>query len=126
MIQNCQAEIDLRLQEELLREYAVTERSVWLNALEEQFQQLIVQCVGPSSEKDLAFCLSEKAVFGDLILQRAFWENKLRALLEKGQNLYASVCRHIRRLFEAKWEHRFSLISKLINWEYQLAGVRTV
>jgi hypothetical protein len=126
VIQNCQAEIDLRLQEELLRQYAVTERSVWLTALEEQFQQLTVQCVGPSSEKDLAFCLSEKAVFGGLILQRAFWENKLRALLEKGQNLYASVCRHIRRLFEAKWEHRFSLISKLINWEYQLAGVRTV
>lgn len=126
VIQNCQAEIDLRLQEELLRQYAVTEHSVWLNELEEQFQQLTVQCVGPCPEKDLAFCLSEKAVFGGLILQRAFWENKLQALLEKAQDLYASVCRHIRRLFEAKWEQRFSLISKLINWEYQLAGARTV
>jgi hypothetical protein len=125
VIQNCQAEIDLRLQEELLREFAEIERSAWLNELESEYQSLAGQCVGKSQEKDLAFCLSEKAVFGGLILQRAFWEMKLQALLEKTQELYAPVCRHIRRLFEAKWENRFALISKLVNWEKQLAVART-
>jgi hypothetical protein len=59
-------------------------------------------------------------VFGGLILQRAFWENKLKTLLEKQRDRFTAVCNHVRRLFEAKWEHRFALISKLVAWEYQL------
>jgi hypothetical protein len=121
VIQNCQDEIDLRRQEELLREYAEVERSVWLQELEAEYEILTSQCVGASPANDLALQLSDKAVFGGLILQRAFWENKLKALLAKQRDRFTSVCNHVRRLLEAKWEHRFALISKLVNWEYQLA-----
>jgi hypothetical protein len=122
VIQNCQDEIDLRRQEELSREYAGVERSVWLQELEAEYEILEGQCVDASPENDLAFHLSDKAAFGGLILQRAFWENKLKALLEKQRDRFTSVCNHVRRLFEAKWEHRFALISKLVNWDYQLAA----
>lgn len=121
VIQNCQDEIDLRRQEELLREYAEVERRVWFHELEAEYEILATECTGDSPEKDLAFQLSDNAVFGGLILQRAFWEDKLKSLLEKQRDRFASVCRHVRRLYEAKWENRFALLSKLIAWEYQLA-----
>jgi hypothetical protein len=120
VIQNCQNEIDLRRQEELLREYAKVERPVWLQELEAEYEILATECIGVSLEKDLAFHLSDNAVFGGLILQRAFWENKLKTLLEKQRDRFTSVCRHVRRLYEATWENRFALLSKLVAWEYQL------
>jgi hypothetical protein len=58
---------------------------------------------------------------GGLILQRAFWENKLKTLLEKQRDRFTAVYNHVQRLFEAKWEHRFALISKLVACKYQLA-----
>ena len=120
VIKNCQMEIDLRRQEELLREYAEVERPVWLQGLEAEYETLVTECVGTSPENDLAFQLGDRAVFGGLIIQRAFWENKLKALLEKQRSKFAAVCSHIRRLFETTWENRFALISKLVAWEHQL------
>ena len=121
VIMNCQVEIDLRRQEELLREYAKIERPVWLQNLEAEYEELVTECVGTSPENDLAFQLGDRAVFGGLIIQRAFWEHKLKAFLEKQQGRYTAVCNHVRRLFEATWENRFALISKLVTWEHQLA-----
>jgi len=121
VIQNCQLEIDLRRQEELLREYAEVERPVWLQGLETEYIALVTECVDTSPENDLAFQLGDRAVFGGLIVQRAFWENKLKALLEKQRDRFTAVCSHIRRLFETTWENRFALISKLVAWEHQLA-----
>ena len=121
VIQNCQLELDLRRQEELLREYAEVERPVWLQGLEAEYETLVTECLGTSPENDLAYQLGDRAVFGSLIVQRAFWENKLKALLEKQRNRFAAVCSHIRRLFETTWENRFALISKLVAWECQLA-----
>ena len=85
------------------------------------YTTVVAECVGASLEKDLAFQLGDRAVFGGLILQRAFWEDKLRALLETQRERFTAVCNHIRRLYEATWENRFALISKLVAWEYQLA-----
>ena len=121
VIQNCQKKIDLRRQEELLREYAKVERQVWLQNLEAEYETLSRKCAGDTTENDLAFHLSDKAVFGGLILQRAFWEDKLKTLLRKQRDRFTSVCRHVRRLYEATWENRFTLISKLVAWEYQIA-----
>ncbi|MDP2646452.1 MAG: hypothetical protein Q8P24_16050 [Desulfobacterales bacterium] len=106
VIQNCQDEIDLRVQEELLREYAEVERSFWLHGLEADYEMLTSRCDGTCPEKDLALQLGDNAIFGGLILQRAFWENKLKTLLEKQRDRFAAVCNHVRRLFEVKWEHR--------------------
>jgi len=120
VIQNCQAEIDLRKQEEYLREFAEVERRGWLQQLEDEFKTLKAECNGNTPEKDLAFRMSDNAVFGSLPLQRAFWENKLQFLLEKGRDKISAVCRHVRRLFEASPENRFALISKMVAWEHQL------
>jgi hypothetical protein len=120
VIKNCQEELDLRRQEELLREYAAVERPIWLQGLEAEYATVVAECTGPSPEKDLAFHLGDRAVFGGLILQRTFWENKLKALLTGQQERFAAVCNHVRRLFEATWENRFALISKLVAWEHQL------
>lgn len=122
VIQNCQHEIDLRRQEELLREYAAVEQSAWLQMYEVEYATLVAECTGASPELDLAYRLGENAVFGGLILQRAFWEEKLKEQLTKQSERISAVCSHIRRLFETTWENRFALISKLVAWEYQLAA----
>lgn len=122
LIQNFQHEVDLRRQEELLREYAAMEQSAWSKVLEGEYATLVAECNADSPEKDLAFRLAEGAVFGCLILQRAFMEEKLKELLQRESNRFAAVCSHIRRLFEAPWENRFALIGKLVAWEYQLAA----
>ena len=121
VIMSLREELDLCRQEELQREYAEVEQSVWLQGLEAEHTTVVAECIGGSPEKDLAFQLGERAVFGGLILQRAFWENKLKILMEKQRERFAAVCRHVRRLSEATMENRFALISKLVAWEYQLA-----
>lgn len=120
VIQNCQHEIDLRRQEELLREYAEVEQPAWLEELEKEHEILVAEA-GDLPVKELVFTLADYAVFGCMIIQRAFWENKLKALLENQRDLITAVSNHIRRLFEATWGNRFALISKLVNWEFQLA-----
>ena len=115
VIQNCQPECDLRVQEIHLRKYAETERRGFLGELEREYDLLVNQC---KTDGNLALQLSENAVFGGLILQRAFWEEKLKALLTKLRGCTdAAVIKHIRRLFEADWNDRFHLISRLIAWE---------
>jgi len=122
VIQSCQEELNLRDQETLLREFAETERRAWLGELEQDYALLKTECEsGATLENDLAFRLSEQTVFGSLPLQRAFWEQKLKALLATQRQRIGAVCRHIRRLFEAAWNERFQLISRLVAWEKQLA-----
>ena len=120
VIQNCQEEIDLRQQEKFLRKFAETERQGWLQELEAEYTLLKKECDESIPEKKLLFCLSEKAVFGGLSLQRTFWEGKLKRLLDNCHDKNSAVCRHIRRLFEATWNDRFVLINKLVSWKYQL------
>jgi len=122
VIQNSQEEIDLRRQETSLREFAEIERQVWLQELEAEYKILETECAGSTPENDLAFRLSDSAVFGGLSLQRDFWENKLKLILEKSRDKFSAVCRHVRRLFEATWGNRFALIAKLVAWEHQLTS----
>jgi hypothetical protein len=122
VIQNSQEEIDLRRQEEYLREFAEIERQGWLQELEAEYKILETECDESTPENDLAFHLSDSAVFGGLSLQRAFWENKLKLILEKSRDKFSTVSRHVRRLFEATWENRFALIAKLVAWEHQLTS----
>ncbi len=122
LIRSAQDELDLRTQEQWLREYAEIERRAWLVELEQDYSILKTECApGIELENNLAFRLSEKAVFGGLPLARTFWEEKLKGLLAKQHQLFEAVCRHVRRLFEAPWNDRFHLVSRLIDWECQLA-----
>ena len=123
VIQNCQDEIDLWIQEDLLREYAEVEKLGMLRELEREYELLKQQCDGRSGPAyDLAFQLSEKAVFGGIILQRSFWEAKLKKILLEGKERIASVIRHVRRLFEAQWNDRFQLIDRLLTWSVGLTA----
>lgn len=122
VIQNAQNEIDLRLQEELLREFGQIHRKSWIHELEQEFVRLSDECQRDTVlENDLAFRLSEKAAFGCIIIQRDFWLNKLKSVLMRQPDRIRSVCRHVRRLFEVDWNDRFQLISRLITWELQLS-----
>ncbi len=122
LIQSSQEELDLRAQERWLREYAEIERGAWLVELEQDYEILKAECAnGITLDNDLAFRISEKALFGSLPLARAFWEEKLKCLLEKQRQLIEAVCRHVWRLFEVPWNDRFQLLSRLIDWECQLA-----
>jgi len=123
LIQSCQEELDLRAQEHWLREFAEVERGAWLRELEQDYAILKAECAGASTlDQDLAFRLSELAVFGGLPLARSFWEEKLKTCLERQTQRIVAVCRHLRRLYEAPWNDRFQLISRLIGWEYGLAA----
>jgi hypothetical protein len=122
VIQNRQTEIDLRGQEESLREFAEIERQEWLQELEAEYKILETECDESTPKNDLAIRLSDSAVFGGLSLQRAFWENKLKLILDNSHDKFCAVCRHVRRLFEATWENRFALIAKLVAWEHQLTS----
>ena len=103
-------------------EFAEVERGAWLQELEQDYELQKIECRQSADlDHDLAFRLSEKAVFGGLPLARAFWEAKLKSLLEKQCQRFDSVRRHIRRLYEAPGNDRFNLISRVIGWEQQLA-----
>lgn len=121
LIQSAQEELDLREQEHWLRAFAETERDAWLRELEQDYAIVKTECDNACTlDHDLAFRLSEKAVFGGLPLARAFWEEKLKTLLTTQTQRIKAVCRHLRALYEAPWNDRFQLISRLIAWESQL------
>ena len=122
VIVNRQHENDLRRQEELLHEFAEVERRAWLQDLEVEHERLVADCKSAQPQQGLAFRLAENAVHGCLIMQRAFWQDKLKALLEKQRDRYAAVSKHVQRLFETTWENRFVLMSKLVAWESGLTA----
>ena len=121
VIQNCQDEIDLRIQEEILLKYGVKEQRCWLAGLEEEKKIIIGDQIEDELSKESIFVLSEKALFGGLPIQRAFWEKLLRRILKLQPTYFKAVCKHVRRMFEVERQDRLSLISKLINWKLGLA-----
>jgi hypothetical protein len=122
LIQSRQEELDLHAQEVWLLEFAKVERGAWLRELEQDYDLLKTECSQAADlDHDLAFRLSEKAVFGGLPLARAFWEAKLRDLLVQQWPRFDAVRRHIKRLYEAPGNDRFHLISLIAGWEQNLA-----
>lgn len=121
VIRNCQDELDLRRQEELLRFFAQQERQAWVEIFEQQYEHLQAGSADTCGPRQMAFRMSEAALFGSLILERAFWENKLKSLLIAEQNLFEAVCNHIRRIWEGAWLDRLQLIDKIIGWQLQTA-----
>jgi hypothetical protein len=122
LIQSRQEELDLHVQEAWLLEFAEVERGAWLQELEQDYELLKTECSQTADlDHDLAFRLSENAVFGGLPLARAFWEAKLRDLLVQQGQRFEVVRRHIKRLYEAPGNDRFHLISLIVGWEQKLA-----
>jgi hypothetical protein len=123
VIQNCQDELDLRTEEELLRFFAQHERRAWLKILEGDYGKLQAEPADPSETRKMVFRVSESALFGSMLLERSFWEEKLQSLLLIHPQLFEPTCHHIRRHWEADRTCRFQLIDKIIGWQYQTAHV---
>ena len=123
LIISSQEELDLRREEQLLLEFARHERQIWLHIFEADFTRLETECHHDTTlENDLAFRLSEHALFASLLLERAFWEDKLHRLLDHQRHRIGAVCRHVRRMYEANVHDRFQLISRLVSWETKLCA----
>lgn len=123
LIQNCQDELDLRRQEELLRFFAQEEREAWLEILERENEQVQAQHAHCAEARQSVLRVSESALFGSMVLERSFWEDKLQSLLLIHPQLIQAACNHVRRLWEADHSARFQLIDKMITWQYQTAHV---
>jgi hypothetical protein len=123
LIHSSQEELDLRREEQLLLEFARTERETWLHIFEADFTRLETECHHHNTlENDLAFRLSEHALFASLLLERAFWEDKLHSLLVHQHHRIGAVCRHVRRLYEVNVHDRFQLVSRLVSWQSKLCA----
>jgi len=121
VIQGCQDELDLRTEEDLLRFFAQHERQAWLKTLDREYEQLQAEHADSSETRELIFRVSESALFGSMLLERTFWEEKLQSLLLIHPQLFEMVCSHIRRHWEIDRTCRFQLIDKIIGWQYQTA-----
>jgi hypothetical protein len=123
VIQSCQDELDLRTEEELLRFFAQHERQAWLKILDGEYEKLQDEHANSSEAREMVFRISESALFGSMVLERTFWENKLQSLLLIQPELFEMVCSHIRRHWEIDRTCRFQLIDKIIGWQHQTAHV---
>ncbi|MCP4716021.1 MAG: hypothetical protein GY868_12970 [Deltaproteobacteria bacterium] len=119
VIMNCQDELDLRREEELLREFAAYEREAWLTEFNKRYEQVVNSRAWDPGE--LAVHMSESALYGSLFVQRSFWEEKLKTFLLAHDNLFDKVCAHVRRTWDAALNDRFQLIDKILSWQYQTA-----
>jgi hypothetical protein len=123
LIHSSQEELDLRREEQLLLEFAQSECALWLQSFETDFTRLQTECHDDNTlDNDLAFRLSEHALFASLLLERAFWEDKLYSLLAQQRHRVSAVCRHVRRMYEANVHDRFQLISRLVSWQSKLCA----
>ena len=121
VIQNCQDELDLRRQEELLHEFARHEHQAWLQVFEKEYEQLKCEHAAPAGTREMIFCVTQAALFGSMILERAFWEEKLQHLLLIHPEFFESVCNHIQRHWDVGHTCRLQLIDRIISWQYQTA-----
>jgi len=71
----------------------------------------------------MIFRVSELALFGSMLLERSFWEEKLESLLRIHPRFFEAVCNHVRRHWEIDQTCRFQLIDRIISWQYQTAHV---
>lgn len=123
VIKSCREELDLIVVEAMLLQYTAIEQPAWLREYDKEYERLESEIMAQTSDKEFLFNIAEKAIFGSLIFERVFWEKKLKLLLYKQTHYFQKVRNHIKRLYEANWNDRFQLISKLVNWENQLVPV---
>lgn len=120
LIQNCQNDLDLRTQEWFLYEFARHEQQAWLQLLDNEYEQLAAEHAAPCRTRELIFRVSEAALYGSMILDRVFWEERLQRLLLLHPECVEPVCRHIRRHWEVDHSARFQLIDTILSWQCRL------
>jgi len=109
VIQSTQESLDLAHQEAELLELCRLQAQDWVSMEREEYEQL--QC--DSDPQTLACALAQRAAWGGLPVEGAFWTEKLVELLESARHLLERVRRFLVRLYEAPAERRLFLLDRI-------------
>jgi hypothetical protein len=107
VIRTQQDELDLERAAEELLELCQRQHQDWTRRDEQHFQLLAQEHPDPA---ELADAVAQRAAFGGLPLQGAFWNRKLLKLLRQAEHLVESVKKVLVRLYEAPKQHRLALL----------------
>jgi hypothetical protein len=116
VIQSVQASLDLDRQQGELLALCRLQRQDWVSAERAELDQLQHEHEGEA----LACALAERAAYGALPVEAAFWTEQLLALLEHAGYLAAAVRAFLVRLYEAPVEHRLALLDRIAAQEWGL------
>jgi hypothetical protein len=117
VIQSTQDSIDLARQESKLLELCRLEAQDWVTEEQKEYDELQRE----SDPETLACALAQRAAWGGLPVQGAFWTEKLVALLENAPQLLERVRRFLVRLYEAPAERRLLLLDQLTALQWGIA-----
>lgn len=118
VIRTQQDELDLERAAEELLELCQRQHQDWTQDEEKHFQILAQEHHDPA---ELATVVAQRAAFGGLPVQGAFWNRKLLKLLRQAEHLVESVKKSLVRLYEAPKQQRLALLD-LITAQQQ--GIR--
>ena len=118
IIRTQQDELDLERAANELLELCQRQHQDWTQGEEKHFQILAEQHRDPAA---LVASVAQRAAFGGLPLQGAFWNRKLLELLRQADHLVESVKKNLVRLYEAPKQQRLALLD-LITAQQQ--GIR--
>ena len=109
VIQSTQEQLDLERQEADLLELCRLQAQDWVSIERAEYEELRRD----SDPQTLACALAERAAWGGLPVEGAFWTEKLLEFLERAQHLLERVRRFLVRLYEAPAERRLSLLDRI-------------
>lgn len=107
VIRSEQDELDLERAAEELLELCQRQHQDWTQREEQHFQILAQEHPDPA---ELADAVAQRAAFGGLPLQGAFWNRKLLKLLRQADHLVENVKKGLIRLYEAPKQNRLALL----------------
>lgn len=117
VIVSMQIEVDLEREGVALLHYAETERSAWLSSLVAAKKRIEKSA---KTDEELVLGFAEQALYGGIILEKAFWEKELTLALFGKPDLTRKVMTHIRRLYEAPELCRQRLLNRLVAGQAEL------
>lgn len=117
VIQSTQASLDLERQAAELLDLCRGQAQDWVAKERAEYEDLRRQ----HDAAALACALAERAAWGGLPVEGAFWTEELLALLAGAGHLVEVVRRHLVRLYEAPVERRLSLLDRVAAQQWGVA-----
>src|SRR3990170_3797393 len=109
VIQTTQESLDLERQAAELFELCRLQAQDWVSMERVEYEQL----QRDNDPRTLACALAERAAWGGLPVQGAFWTEQLLELLDRARHLVEPVSRFLVRLYEAPVERRLLLLDRI-------------
>jgi len=109
VIQTTQESLDLERQAAELFELCRLQAQDWVSMERVEYEQL----QRDNDPRTLACALAERAAWGGLPVQGAFWTEQLLELLDRARHLVEPVSRFLVRLYEAPAERRLLLLDRI-------------